>query len=96
MISTDPTSIATDPMSGLAGEEFIGIFKALQADDSTESMTAGDVLDDMEGEQETLPPSEDTNEGGTVDDVDTDSELLATLQGASKGVTEGTDGEYRR
>lgn len=66
MISADPTTIATDPMSGLAGEEFIGIFQALQADDNTEPMTAGDVLDDMEGEQETLPPltSDNNNVSG--------------------------------
>lgn len=44
------------------------------------------AIDDMEGEQETLPDF----------DVDSLTEAFSGLQNASKGVSESTDNEYRR
>ncbi|KAK0457945.1 uncharacterized protein EV420DRAFT_1620828 [Desarmillaria tabescens] len=60
-----------------------------------------EIMDDIEGEQETCPDSYSYDGDGDIDiDIDVSAhnevdEVLATIQGASKGVKEGTDTAYR-
>jgi hypothetical protein len=54
-----------------------------------------DIIDDINGEQETLPDL--TPDDATPSDSDTlISQWRTSVTGASKGVTEKTDAEYRR
>lgn len=58
-----------------------------------------DVQDDMDGEEETMPPvSEPAKPPGkrTIDDVQDDQEFKAAVLQASKGVNEKTHDEYLR
>ena len=63
------------------------------------------VLDDLQGEQETLPNLEEGDfrpdeEQETLPDIEegdqTREELLATLESVAKGVSEGTHREYMK
>ena len=98
--------------------QFAGLFQRLNVNkDASDMPSAAEVVDDYEGEQETLDLQSGTgeidednadinNEEGEDDDSgDEDagdeasvgfSGLKDVVKNASKGVTEGTDGEYRR
>lgn len=72
---------------------FNGLFAALNPTNEWEKPDEGEVRDDREGEAEAL----------LLQEVDTETksaaqlmQLQSTLMNASKGVTDGTDGEYRR
>lgn len=80
--------------------------------DASDIPSAAEVMDDYEGEQESLDlqintgdddtDSEDDDDGGGGDeDADNEANLAFlgledVIKKASKGVTEGTDSEYRR
>ena len=82
--------------------------------DASDVPSAAEVVDDYEGEQETLDLQINTGDGSTdsedSDDEDDSSDdenagdeaslgflgLKDVVKNASKGVTEGTDSEYRR
>jgi hypothetical protein len=64
-----------------------------------EALEAFDVSDDMSAEQETLFPNSPVGLATAKDvgDLNNDfAQLQVTLLEASKGVTEGTDAEYKR
>jgi hypothetical protein len=102
-----------DPLSNL-NPLFAGLFKRVSLD-KEDLPSAAEVVDDYEGEQESLDLQKSTgdldNHGeADADDNDSDNEedtddeapsvgfsgLQDVVKNASKGVTEGTDGEYRR
>lgn len=90
-------------MSGVTAPEFAGIHRAINPPDSEEwaQPLPGEVDDDRDGEQETFPdkePSIEDPEAMVIDEANQDqmAELQSSLLNASKGVTEGTDAEYRR
>ena len=79
--------------------------------DASDIPSAAEVMDDYEGEQESLDlqintgdddtDSEDDDDGGGDEDADNEANLAFlgledVIKKASKGVTEGTDSEYRR
>jgi hypothetical protein len=66
------------------GLQLGGLYQAVNPHGDWEGPKELAVVDDLEGEQETLPDSSDM------------SHLQETLLQASKGVTEGTDSEYQR
>ena len=98
--------------------QFAGLFQRLNPDKEEDVPSATEVVDDYEGEQETLDlqngigdndghgendaasddhDSEDSEEDSTDDEASMGfSGLENVIKNASKGVTEGTDGEYRR
>jgi hypothetical protein len=78
--------------------------------DASDVPSATEVVDDYEGEQETFD-LQSNNDEDDADENDTESEdgedagdgasvefsgLKDVVKNASKGVTEGTEGEYRR
>ena len=90
-----------------------GLFAMLHPENENEHPSTTEILDDFEGEQETLLPGtadvetgDDDPEADDDDDdekADTNKEenirLLQigdTIRNASKGVTEGTDAEYKK
>jgi hypothetical protein len=93
--------------------QFAGLFQRVSLD-KEDVPSAAEVVDDYEGEQETLDLQNSTSDNhGEADDAadDDDSEedsdtedeasvgfsgLEDVVKNASKGVTEGTDSEYRR
>ena len=95
---------------------FAGLFARLNPSSEEDRPSATEVIDDFEGEQETLlPPSPGTEDADDVDDDLDEPEAGADMgtnmdkagdsafarledavRNASKGVTEGTDAEYRR
>jgi hypothetical protein len=95
----------------LSDPQFAGLFQSLSMDkDAGDIPSAAEIVDDYEGEQETIDLQSGTCENGE-DDADDDSEdeddeddeesvgflaLKDVVKNASKGVTEGTDSEYRR
>jgi hypothetical protein len=111
------TIMASPPSddSLLCDPQFAGLFQRLNVD-ASDVPSAAEVVDDYEGEQETLDLQSSTGENNE-DDADNDSEdeeddsseedagdeasvgftrLKNVVKNASKGVTEGTDSEYRR
>ena len=76
---------------GLDPASFAGVFKVLNPADPMNKVTEEDVVDDIEGEQETLPDLEEE------DRLHVD-EMLASLNasGVSRGVSDGTHDEYQR
>jgi hypothetical protein len=93
--------------------QFAGLFQRLSPDKEDDVPSAAEVVDDYEGEQETLDLQNGTGDNHGEDDADdNDNEnseedtgneasvgflgLEDVVKNASKGVTEGTDGEYRR
>jgi hypothetical protein len=105
-----------DVLSNL-NPQFAGLFQRLSPDKEEDVPSAAEVVDDYEGEQETLDLQNGTGDNHGEDDADDndneDSEedaeedtvdeasvgfsgLKDVVKNASKGVTEGTDGEYRR
>lgn len=97
----------------LSNPQFAGLFQRLSPDKEDDVPSATEVVDDYEGEQETLDlQSSAGDNSGEHDPDDSDSEdgeedagdeanvgfsgLEDVVKNASKGVTEGTDGEYKR
>jgi hypothetical protein len=94
----------------LSNPQFAGLLQRLSPDKEDDVPSATEVVDDYEGEQETLDLQ--SSLGGEDDPDDSDSEdgeedagdeanvgfsgLEDVVKNASKGVTEGTDGEYKR
>ena len=95
--------------------QFAGLFQRVSPDNEEDVPSAAEVVDDYEGEQETIDLQNGTSDNhgdvaeANADDDDSDSEddtddeacvglsgLENVVKNASKGVTEGTDGEYRR
>lgn len=82
---------------------FAGVFQAINPANEWERPRDEEVMDDVEGEQETMPDHEPQDElvgeiqsEGFSADGGQMSQLKGTLLHVSKGVSEGTDGEYRR
>ena len=107
-------SFDDDLLSNL-NPQLAGLFQRVSPDKEEDVSSAAEVVDDYEGEQETLDLQNGTgdnlNQGEDDSDVDdndnedaeADDEVSVGISGlkdvvknASKGVTEGTDGEYRR
>ena len=94
----------------LSDPRFAGLFQTLSMDkDASDVPSAAEIVDDYEGEQETLDlqncladseDGEDDNDGSDDDAGDEESAefsgLKDVVKNASKGVTERTDNEYRR
>jgi hypothetical protein len=93
----------------LSSPQFAGLFQRLSPDKEGDVPSATEVVDDYEGEQETL----DLQNSGEDDANDKDAEdaggedardevsvgfsgLEDVVKNASKGVTEGTDSEYKK
>ena len=96
----------------LLNPEFAGLFRTLSFD-KDDVPSAAEVVDDYEGEQETLDLQNNAGDNGGEDDADDNSSedanedagdeasvgfsgLKDVVKNASKGITEGTDAEYRR
>jgi len=79
------------------GPAFAGLHKVLNT--GSELPCREDIDDDIEGEQETIPDlhAEDL-EASEEDDKEANlvSQWRESITGASKGVTDKTDGEYQR
>jgi hypothetical protein len=89
---------------------FTGLFATLDPDNEEERPSATQIIDDYEGEQETLlsccadielgdeeeDPAMDVEDDNDVGGITGFSQLNDTVRNASKGVTEGTDAEYKR
>ncbi len=79
------------------GPAFAGLHKLLNT--TSELPCREDVDDDIEGEQETIPDlhAEDLE---ATEEADKEGDLVSqwreSIMGASKGVTDKTDGEYQR
>jgi hypothetical protein len=96
----------------LSNPQFAGLFQRLSLDkDDVPSTT--EVVDDYEGEQETLDLQNGAGDNGGEGDADDNGSedgeedtgdepsvgflgLEDAVKNASKGITEGTEGEYRR
>jgi hypothetical protein len=80
-------------MSGLDPISFAGVLDIIEpfgpVDPSVEKLDQEVMQDDLEGEQETIPNSEDQNTTHVM-------ELLTTLNEVSRGVSDGTHQEYQR
>jgi hypothetical protein len=99
-MSTHPTTAREQSMSDSTLENAIAMFPGLlqiadQGDPANGTLAALDIADDVSAERNAFDPLNLSEL--SVDDLTTSfAELQATLQDASKGVTEGTDTEYRR
>ena len=98
----------------LSNPQLAGLFRRLNVDeDASDVPSAAEVVDDYEGEQETLDLQFNTGNDDAVADSEDDEDdgsgedagdvaslgllgLKDVVKNASKGVTEGTDSEYRR
>ena len=86
-------------MPEITSPQFSGVLGAIQPVNEWEKPQQVEIENDVEGERETLPmapgdlSSEDIEKLPAGADV---SQLQASLLDASKGVTDGTDAEYRR
>jgi len=79
------------------GPAFAGLYNLLHS--ASEASPPEDIEDDIEGEQETLPDLWPEDIEAFEDDQherDLISQWRESITGASKGVTEKTDGEYQR
>ena len=100
------TLMAPSSNDGLLSDpQFAGLFQTLSVDkDASDVPSAAEIVDDYEGEQETFDLQSGTGEDdNNSSDEDADDEeslgfsgLKDVVKNASKGVTERTDGEYRR
>jgi len=78
-----------------------GLSMVLTSEPSSSQHQQADIMEDIEGEQETLPElSPDDFEPVEAEDGTMGSTHIAawtkTVAGASKGVSDKTDGDYRR
>jgi hypothetical protein len=96
----------------LSNPRFAGLFQRLSPDKEDDVPSATEVVDDYEGEQEMLDLQNSAGDNTGEDDNNSDSEdgeedagdeasvgfsgLKDVVKNASKGITEGTDAEYRR
>lgn len=76
-------------MSNLDPIIFAGVLKNITPSQNAGQPDEEAVLDDLEGEKETMPTLEESD----ITDV---GELLDTLKEVSKGVSDRTHDEYRR
>lgn len=92
-------------MSGATVSDFSGLHRALNPTEEWEKPDQGEIDDDRDGEAETLPAQEPGDAAPMIideveidDEMDQDqmAELQSSLLNVSKGVTDGTDAEYRR
>ena len=88
----------------LSNPQFAGLFQRLNLDQD-DVPSAAEVVDDFEGEQETIDLQNIGEENSDEEDSHGDagdeaimkySGLEDIIKSASKGITEGTEGEYRR
>jgi hypothetical protein len=71
-----------------------GLLQVINPSNASEKPEELEVMDDLEGEQQTLPNNSlSSQQGGAEAHM---SQLQDTLLQASKGVTEGTDAAYQR
>ena len=76
---------------------FAGLLAALDLD-GNEKPSAADIVDDFEAEQEALAAHGDDQDCDATESKEDDglTQLQNIVRDASKGVTEGTDSEYKR
>jgi hypothetical protein len=79
--------------SGLDPVSFAGVLDIIKPSRSTDQLDEEAVLDDIEGEQETIPNLEEGNVPVPHAHV---TELLAMLNDVSRGVSDKTHEEYQR
>ena len=86
----------------LSNPQFAGLFRRLNLDQD-DVPSAAEVVDDVEGEQETIDLQNTGEENADEDEEDAGDEasmrylvLEDVVKSASKGITEGMEGEYRR
>jgi hypothetical protein len=76
-------------MSGLDPGSYFGVLNIIETSEPTDLLDKDAVLDDIEGEKETIP-----NSGtGNTHQI---AELVATLNEVSRGVSDKTHDEYQR
>jgi hypothetical protein len=75
-----------DPIS------FAGVLDLTASSKATGNLDEDDMLDDLAGEEETMPTTQDS---GACSDGDI-TELLSTVKDVSRGVSDGTHDEYCR
>jgi hypothetical protein len=81
--------------------EFSGHIRAVLASQPSEKPLEEDINDDLDGEQETLPPLTTDDLQEAIEGIDPPpgpyaATWRASVASASKGVTEKTDSEYQR
>ena len=74
--------------------QFAALYEIVNPSDTSDKPEDLEIMDDLEGEQETVVPSS-TEEAGHSDDTHM-SDLQDALLLVSKGVSEGTDASYQR
>jgi len=79
-------------MSSHVSARFAGIYKVLNPPDNQEKPEALEVLDDLEGEQQTMFQTTQEQDSEDIHMSDVQESLLQ----ASKGVSESTDSGYQR
>jgi hypothetical protein len=84
-------NLALDPISEsfadeLAGAKFAGVLDVTAPSKTAGELEKQDVLDNLDGEKETMPGLESSDQ----------AELFSTLNEVSKGVSDRTHNEYRR
>jgi hypothetical protein len=89
--------LVLQPHLAMSSSQFPGLLQAISPADDWEKPEELEVVDDLEGEQQTLLGA--ALEDDEAEDPDGDaqmSDLHNVLLQASKGVTEGTDAGYQR
>lgn len=81
--------------------EFSGHICAVLASQPSEKPLEEDINDDLDGEQETLPPLTTDNLQEAIEGIDPSpgpyaATWRASVASASKGITKKTDSEYQR
>jgi hypothetical protein len=82
-------------MSPIKGPKFAGVFQAISPENDWEKPEQEEIDDDIEGEQETFVCPDATKDEGESEEAKV-KRLKAFILNASKGVSDGTDEEYRR
>jgi hypothetical protein len=75
-------------------ETYPGLYNALATPDT--ALELDDVADDVAAEQETLTSPEVSADNGSAGATDELSSLRETLKHVSKGISDGTESEYKR
>ncbi|KAG2755634.1 hypothetical protein P692DRAFT_20716943 [Suillus brevipes Sb2] len=75
-------------------ETYPGLYNALATPDT--ALELDDVVDDVAAEQETLTSPEVSADNGSTGATDELSSLRETLKHISKGISDGTESEYKR
>ena len=79
-------------MSNILVPAFAGLRSVLEST----SGVPDDIIDDINGERETIPDLTPLDDATPSDSDSLISQWKTSVTGASKGVTEKTDAEYRR